>query len=77
MRRIIIAVILIANLGGTASAALAEGNGYHQSFYLASQSTNQAPRTVSGMAISEVATVSGPAPLHCPYCASRQDNMGR
>jgi hypothetical protein len=76
MKRIIVAGILIANLVGTASAALAEGNGFRQPFYLTSQGTYQAPGTVSGTANSAAAVVAGPAPSHCPYCAMRVDNMG-
>jgi hypothetical protein len=73
MKRIFVVAIVVANLALTASAALAEGNGYHQPFYPPSSKTVQ---TVPPAATA-VGTVTGPGFLPCAYCAFREDNMGR
>ena len=73
MKRIFAVAIVAANLAFTASAARAEGNGYHQQFYPASSKTIQ---TVSPAATA-VGTVTGPGFSPCAYCAFREDNMGR
>ena len=56
MKRIFVVPIVAANLAFTASAALAEGNGYHQPFYATSSNTVQ---TVPPAAAA-VGTVTGP-----------------
>ena len=72
MKRIFAVAIVAANLAFTASAARAEGNGYHQPFYPASSKTIQ---TVPPAATA-VGTVTGPGFSPCAYCAFREDNMG-
>ena len=73
MKRIFVVAIVAANLALTASAALAEGNGYHPPSYPFSTNTVQ---TVPGGAPA-IGAVSGPGFSPCPYCAYREDNMGR
>ena len=73
MKRIFVVATVAANLAFTASAALAEGNGYHQPFYAASSNTVQ---TVPPAATA-AGTVTGPGFSPCVYCAFREDNKGR
>ena len=72
MKRIFVVAIVAVNLAFTASAALAEGNGYHQPFYPASSNTVQ---TVPPAATAAGGTGPGFSP--CVYCAFREDNKGR
>jgi len=83
MRRIFMVAIVAANLALTASAALAEGNAYHEPFYLASSSTgpfypatSNTVRTARAGATT-IGAVTGPGISPCPYCAFRLDNLGR
>jgi len=69
MKRIFVVAIVAVNLAFTASAALAEGNGYHQPFYAASSNTVQT--------VPPAGTVTGPGFSPCVYCAFREDNKGR
>ena len=73
MKRIFVVAIVAVNLAFTASAALAEGNGYHQPFYAVSSNTVQ---TVPPAA-TVVGAVTGPGFSPCVYCAIREDNLGR
>ena len=83
MKRIFAITIVAANLAVTASAALAEGNGYHQPFYLVSSNAgpfspviSSTVRTAGGSATA-IGAVAGPAALpSCPYCSFRIGNMG-
>ena len=83
MKRIFAITIVAANLAVTASAALAEGNGYHQPFYLVSSNAgafypviSSTVRTARGSA-KAIGDVAGPAVLpNCPYCAFREQNFG-
>ena len=83
MKLIFVIAIVAANLAVTASAALAEGNGYHQPFYLVSSNAgpfypviSSTGRTARGGAT--IGAVTGPAVSPtCPYCSFRIENMGR
>ena len=84
MKLIFVIAIVAANLAVTASAALAEGNGYHQPFYLVSSNAgafypviSSTVRTAQGGATA-IGAVTGPAVSPtCPYCSFRIENMGR
>ena len=72
MRRIFMVAIVAANLALTASAALAEGNAYHEPFYLASSSTgpfypatSNTVRTARAGATT-IGAVTGPGISPCP-----------
>jgi hypothetical protein len=83
MKRIFVVAIVAANLALTASAALAEGNGYHQPPNLVSSNAgpfypviSSTGRTARGGAT--IGAVTGPAVSPtCPYCAFREQNFGR
>jgi hypothetical protein len=83
MKRIFVIAIVAGNLAVTASAALAEGNGYHQPFYERSSIGYERRLSTSqtGLAgTAGVATVTGPAvstASNCPYCSFRIANMKR
>ena len=84
MKRIFVVAIVAANLAFAASAALAEGNGYHQPVYLVSSNAgpfspviSSTVRTAWGDATA-IGVVAGPVVSpNCPYCSWRIDNMGR
>jgi len=82
MKRIFVVAIVAANLAFAASAAMAEGNGYHEPFYLVSSNAgpfypviSSTVRTARGAATA-IGAVTGPAVSDCPYCSFRIQNMG-